>query len=299
MSSPALSVVIPSVNGYGDLRGCLAALMANAREVPLELLVVERCGHAVREQVRRDFPAARVIEVDTSVTIPAMRALAFDAATAPAVAVIEDHVIVPEGWARRMLEALGDGSAQIVGGGVDNAATSTVLDWGAFLCEYSHCLPPLAAGQVEWLTGNNVIYPKSLLDRFQAVTHAGRWENALHDAMKGAGIRLVCHPDIVVGHKKHYTFGEYLSQRYLYARSYAGARVAGAPAARRLAYGAAAFLLPPLLFYRTVRRIVSKGRYRGWLIKSLPLIGIFVIAWGAGEVVGYWTGPGDSLSRVC
>jgi hypothetical protein len=54
-----------------------------------------------------------------------------------------------------------------------------------------------------------------------------------------------------------------------------------------------------LLFYRTVSRIMRKGRYRGWLLKSIPLISVFVVAWGLGEVTGYWRGAGNSLSRVC
>jgi glycosyltransferase involved in cell wall biosynthesis len=298
MSGPELSVVVPSVNGYADLRDCLTALEQNNPGVRVEIIVVERCGEPVRGEVRRAFPAARLINVDPSVTIPAMRALAFAAATAPAVAVIEDHVIVPPGWARQMIAAIG-GADRIVGGAVENAATGTVLDWAAFLCEYSHCLPPLPAGEAEWLTGNNVTYPRALLDRYRAVVAEGRWENVLHDAMRRDGVPLVCHPEIVVGHKKHYTFGEYLSQRYLYARSYAGARVSGAPVAKRAAYGLAAFVLPPLLFYRTVNRILKKGRHQNWLLKSLPLIAVFVVAWGAGEVVGYWAGAGDSLGRVC
>jgi hypothetical protein len=298
MPRPELSVVIPSVNGYSDLAGCLAALRREAGTVRLELLVVERCGPSVRQQVRDAFPEARLIEVGISVTIPEMRALAFDAAEAPAVAVIEDHVIVPAGWARRLLEALG-GQERVVGGSVENSATETLLDWAAFLCEYSHCLPPLPSGPVAWLTGNNVVYPKALLDRYRVAVHAGRWENYLHETLRADGVPLICHPEIVVGHKKHYTFGEYLSQRYLYSRSYAGARVIGATPARRFAYGVAAMALPPLLFYRTVIRITSKGRYRGWLVKSLPMIAVFVIAWGWGEAVGYWRGAGDSLSKVC
>jgi hypothetical protein len=297
-TSPELSVVIPSVNGYADLGGCLDALQAEGRHVRLELIVVERCGPAVRRLVRDAQPSVKLIEVDASVTIPQMRAIAFDAATAPAVAVIEDHVIVPPGWARQLLSALGTGG-KAIGGSVENAATGTVLDWAAFLCEYSHCLRPMQAGAVDWLTGNNVVYPKALLERYRAVVGEGRWENALHDAMRRDGIPLVCAPEIVIGHKKHYTFGEYLSQRYLYARSYAGARLEGAPAWRRAAYGGAAMLLPPLLFYRTVARIVSKGAHRDWLVKSLPLIAVFVLAWGWGEVVGYTAGAGDSLRKVC
>jgi hypothetical protein len=297
-TTPELTVVIPSVNGYGDLGGCLAALERERDGVGLELVVVERCGPEVRARVREAFPAARVIEVDPSVTIPQMRARAFDAATAPAIAVIEDHVIVPRGWARRLLDEMGSGG-KFVAGSVENAATETVLDWAAFLCEYSHCLPPMPGGAVEWLTGNNVVYPKALLERYRPVVAEGRWENALHDAARRDGVPLICVPGIVVGHKKHYTFGEYLSQRYLYARSYAGARLEGAPAWRRAAYGLAALALPPLLFYRTLSRIFAKRVHRDWLLKSTPLILVFVLAWGWGEVVGYTLGAGDSLRKVC
>ena len=41
----------------------------------------------------------RVLEAAPETTIPDLRAMAFAAATGRSVAVIEDHVIVPEGWA--------------------------------------------------------------------------------------------------------------------------------------------------------------------------------------------------------
>ena len=110
---------------------------------------------------------------------------------------------------------------------------------------------------------------------------------------------MVLRPEIGVGHKKHYTVGEYLSQRFLYARSYAGERVKEMPLAKRLAIGGAAFALPPLLMYRTVARVLAKRRYRMQLLLSIPLLVLFILSCTAGEVVGYWAGPADSLSRVC
>lgn len=295
---PELSVVVPSVNGLGDVIGCLDALAAERSSVELEVLVVDRCGESVRTEVGRKHPWARVIAVDAGTTIPQMRALAFEAVTAPAVAVIEDHVIVPRGWARALLDAQKE-TAAVVGGAVDNAATDRLVDWAAFLCEYSHCLPPLPAGRADWLTGNNVVYRRDLLQRYRTVIEAGKWENHLHDAFKRDGVPLVCRPEIVVGHKKHYTVGEYLSQRYLYARSYAGERVKEAPLSRRIAYGIAAFALPPLLLWRTVSRVSKKRPYRAHLLRSLPLLTLFVGSWSLGEVVGYWAGPSDSLAKVC
>ncbi|MGQ0539520.1 MAG: glycosyltransferase [Gemmatimonadaceae bacterium] len=297
MVQVALSVVVPSVNGRSDLEGTLEALDAECAETPLDVIVVDRVGEPLRELVRQLYPHVRVLAVADRTTIPQMRAAAFAAARAPAVAVIEDHVIVPRGWARALLTAL-DGARRVVGGSVENAATDSVVDWAAFLCEYSHCIRPLPSGEVTWLTGNNVVYPVQLLREFGETIAEGGWENRLHDAMRRAGVALVCHPNIVVGHKKHYTFGEYFSQRYLYARSYAGARVAGRPALTRVGYAVAAIALPPVLMWRTVSRVVSKGRHRGELLRSLPFIALFVLAWAAGEIVGYARGAGDSLARV-
>jgi hypothetical protein len=239
-----------------------------------------------------------LIPAGAGTTIPDLRAMAFEQARGESVAVIEDHVIVPAGWATALLGAQARGE-DVVGGSVDNAATERLVDWAAFLCEYSQLLPPLAEGPVEGLTGNNTVYRRGLLERHRETTRAGRWENYLHDALRRDGVVLYQRPEIKVGHKKHYTVWEYLSQRYLYARSYAGARVAGAPVARRLLYGAAAFALPPVLFLRVVRTVWGKGRHRGELIRSLPLLALFVSSWGLGEVVGYWFGPGDALSKVC
>jgi glycosyl transferase family 2 len=297
VTRPGLSVVVPSVNGLDDLLGCLAALEAQRADVSLEVLVVDRCGEAVRREVRAQYPGVRLLVAAADATIPAMRAQAFAAATMPMVAVIEDHVIVPQGWARALLDAQ-QAAATVVGGSVVNAATERLVDWAAFLCEYSHCIPPLTAGETEWLTGNNVVYPRELLERYRPVVEAGGWENRLHDSFRRDGIRLVCRPEIEVGHKKHYSVGEYLSQRYLYARSYAGVRFPNASLPARAAYSAAAVALPPILFARTVSRVVSKGRHRAELVRSLPLLALFVTAWAAGEIVGYLAGPGNALSKV-
>jgi len=297
MSAAELSVVVPSVNGWGDLDGCLAALEAQRTDVALQVLLPERCGADVRAKVAAKYPWVTVMPVSAEITIPQMRAAAFDVATAPSVAVIEDHVIVPGGWATAMLDARR--TAQVVGGGVMNMATDRLVDWAAFLCEYSHMLPPLPVGENPWITGNNTVYAAELLQRHREATHAGRWENHLHEVVRATGVPLIFRPDIVVGHKKHYTVWEYLSQRYLYARSYAGARAIEGGTGRRAAYAAASLALPPLLLWRTVSRSLRKEVAKSLVWRSLPLTVLFVIGWSAGDVAGSWLGAGDSLSKVC
>lgn len=295
--TPALSVVVPSVNGWRDLEGCLAALEQERRSLPLEVLVPERCGQSVRNAVVQRYPWVRLLPVPTGTTIPRMRALAFADARAPTVAVIEDHVLVPPGWAHQMVAARSDG-VRVVGGGIVNAATEQTVDWAAFLCEYSHLLAPLTAGPAEWLTGNNTAYDRTLLEECQDVVEAGLWEDVLHQAFRKRGVVLWCRPDIVAHHKKHYTVGEYVSQRFLYARAYAGARVRGTSLGHRLASGLLALALPPVLLTRIVSRIWRSGAHRAELGRSLPLLAVFVVAWGLGEMVGGWFGEGDALGKV-
>jgi GT2 family glycosyltransferase len=296
-SAVALSVVVPSVNGFADLERALTALTREAEAAAVEILVVDRCGDRVRARVRERFPGASLIIVPAETTIPAMRSVAFAAARGRSIAVIEDHVVVPPGWATAMLEA--QRTSPVVGGAIENAATDTIIDWAAFFCEYSHCLPPLRPGPSDWLPGNNVVYRRDVLERYRDRLSSDQWENHLHALMRADGIDLICRPDIVVGHRKHYSMTEYLSQRYFYARSYAAGRVADAAFGRRIACGLASAALPPILLWRIVSRVLAKRRYRAELVRAVPLIAVFVCAWAAGEAIGSWFGAGDSLRKVC
>ena len=295
--NPQLSVVVPSVNTPVDVLDCMQHLERQRDEVDLQVIVVERQGARTRDLIRTRFPWVDMIEVDDDSTIPGMRATAFERARGDVVAVIEDHVMVPDGWARQMLRAMEQADG-VVGGSVDNAATTSLLDWAAFLCEYSHLITPIQEGEVDWLAGNNVAYKRPLLERFSSAAQNDKWENFLHDRMREGGIRLICRPEITVGHKKHYAFREYVAQRYYYSRSYAGARVAGASRLKRFVYGAGSVVLPPLLYWRITRTVWRKGRYRKQLLLSLPLMAVFVAAWGIGEGVGYLFGAGEALKKV-
>jgi len=295
--SPLLSVVVPSVNGWSDLEYCLRALEAERATVPIEVLVPERCGPSVREAVARTFGEARVMPVARDASIPAMRALAFAHATAPTVVVIEDHVAVTQGWAAKFVAARAAG-ARVIGGGIENAATSRTVDWAAFLCEYSHAVAPQKAAPAEAIAGNNTAYDRRLLEELHEVVARGRWEDVLHDELRRRGEILWHRPDIIAHHKKHFTVLGYVSQRFLYSRSYAGTHAAGRGAARRALMGVSALGLPPVLLARIMNRTWRGRTHRAQLLRSLPLLLPFVVAWSIGETVGWWFGPGDALSRV-
>jgi glycosyltransferase involved in cell wall biosynthesis len=293
---PQLSVIVPSVNGFAYLEPCLAALAAQEGGVRLEVLVADRLGEELRRRVAQRFPDVRILPAPSGTTIPQLRALALRNASAPSVAVIEDHVMVPPDWARRMLEARRQG-AQVVGGGVAYAATDRLVDRAAFFCEYGHMLGELPEGPAEWLTGNNTVYDRELLaSRVDLIEKS--WEDRLHSALREAGVTLVSRPDIVVGHDMHYTVLDYFAQRYLYSRSFSGARSRQMGAAKRVVFAGATVLLPPILLRRIVGSVWRHPAHRADLIRSLPAIALWTLAWAAGDAVGFLFGPGTSLQQV-
>lgn len=295
---PDLSVIIPAVNGPEILSECLQAIRQNAEGGPgIEIVVIERCGERVRSVIDRLAPQALVRSVPSHTSIPEMRAIGFATATGAVIAVIEDHNVVPANWATRISEAFGTGS-DVVGGSVFNAATTTTVDWAAFFCDYSDVINPASGKAVERLTGINVAYRREIIERYSSLLSRGRWEDDYHDAMRRDGVALTCVPEIAVGHKMHYRMAEYLSQRYLYSRSYAGIRTGQLTVAGRALGAVRSLLLPPILFSRIVRRVLVARRHQRELLKSLPFLMVFVCAWAAGESVGYVLGPGDSLARV-
>lgn len=296
MPDTAISVVVPCTNDISDFRASVGALLAQDGPLP-EVVAVERLGSDFAATVRSEFPQVKLLSAPEGTTIPELRAIGIRAASGEVVGVLEDHVIVPPHWTRSMIGEIEAGS-DVVAGPVDNMATETLIDWAAFLCEYSAVLPPLNDGPSDWLPGNNTTYRRAVLEKYDALLGDGRWENHLHDRIKAEGGALTLRNDIISGHKMHYTFWLYFSQRFLYSRSFAGMRVKDESLPKRLMMGLMAFALPPLVFYRVVRNVTAKGRHVGELKRSLPLLLPFSLSWGAGEVVGYWFGAGRSLSKV-
>ena len=105
MTGVALSVVIPSVNGWDDLGPCVAAATALRDVDGCEILVADRVGAAVRRPLRDRYPKVRILEAEPGTTIPRLRAMAFREARGDVIGVIEDHVLLPDDWGHRMLAA--------------------------------------------------------------------------------------------------------------------------------------------------------------------------------------------------
>ncbi len=296
--SQRLSVVIASVSGFPSLKDCLGSLSQQSGVDELEVIVANRCADDLGKVLRQKSPWVKLIEAPPHTTIPQLRALAFREASGDIVAVLEDHCIAEKDWALRMIAAH-EGDYPVIGGSIENAACERLVDWAAFFCEYSQAMKPVPEGEVDAVPGNNVSYKRWVLEQFRKDLEAGEWDFVLHEHIKNGNIPLYSIPSITVYHKMSASLEWYISQKFHFARSYAGMRFVDARWLQRAVYGTGAFFLPILLLGRIVPCVWNKRKHRRELLLSLPFLSMLLLSWALGEVVGYFFGGGSSPTKVC
>ena len=297
LHKPKLSVVIASVNGMPIIGECLESLQQQAGVDEIEVVVANRRGHGVGMAIRENYPGVKLIEAHPQTPIPHLRALAFRETVADVVAVLEDHCIVEPDWARRMIEAQ-RGDYPVIGGSVENAACDRLADWAFYFCEYSQAMKPMPEGEVEDIVGNNTTYKREVLERFWHHIENGVWDSILHKHMRIAHLPLYAIPSITVHHKMSASLPWFITQKYHFARAFAGTRFDGSARLRRTVYGACAVFLPFILAQRIALRVWRKGAHRREFLLSFPILMLLLLSWGVGEAIGYMFGPGSSEAKV-
>ena len=211
-------------------------------------------------------------------------------------AILEDHGRVAPDWAASVLEAH-RGPWGAVGGVVENGR-SGLVNWAVFFCEYTPYMAPVVEGEAADLPGNNIAYKRPHLMRHAHVLACGKWESWINDRLRVDGIALASTNAMVVHHIKPFRLGDFLVQRYHFARSYAGMRRVDQSPARRLVYGFGSLALPALLMARITRTVVQKWRHLRQFALASPLVALFLTVGAVGEMIGYLFGPGSSLEKV-
>lgn len=299
---PTVSVLIGLVSTEDRERifETLAALESQDIACSYEVLLIDRMRDEISARIAGTYPHVRMIPCPRTMTLPAMRTLGLEQSHGALIVVTEDHCIPPPSWLRGFDDAFRRHPEVLaVGGPISNGATATVFDWANFLCEYLEFLPPLEAGPTSRLPGMNIAYRRTALAVLpNEVLTGGFWESTVHPSLAAQPGRLRCAPAVTVNHRKQFSVRLFLVQRYLYSRYFAGTRLIGRSALRRLGMAAASLALPALLVVRVTRTM--RRRRLSWRLAAatLPwLLGFYVI-WAVGECVGSLAGPGTALQRI-
>jgi hypothetical protein len=144
----------------------------------------------------------------------------------------------------------------------------------------------------------NVSYDRRAIETMQPLLDEGRWESWLHPHLAEEGFEFWADPDVVLDHIMRFDVPFFLSQRWHYARSHAGARNPEMGLKGRLVYFLGSPLIVPLMYLRTARAVAGRPLRLPRFLLATPLILLYLGTWAAGEATGYALGGGRSLLKV-
>lgn len=295
--APQISVVIASIVGEPFIDDCLASVFAQEAPPAFEVIVVDCRGAENVARLRSRFPAVRFVELPARESVPRLRRIGVEHATADIVAIVEEHCVVAPNWLATVSRTL-TRDYGVVGGPILDDGYARIQDWVTYFIEYGSWLPPWSDGPTSFVNGANVAYRRDLLMAHRAMLDDGYWEATLHPTLLTEGMRFRSVPAMAVRHRGPFDYFYYLRQRYWFSRAYAGSRSGSVSRAGRLAYLMAAPVVPVLLLARLATRVVRKRHRVGRFVLSLPLLFVALCVYAAGEWMGYAFGAGRALMEV-
>ena len=299
-AAPALSVILGVQGTFATVRRTVRHLRAQTVQERIELILIWTSDAEV------DVPALelggffswRVEKIHANSSVATANAAGVRLASAPIVALSEDHSFPEPGWAEALIQAHARGYAA-VGPEIANANPGSVVSCCDYLIGYGPWMSPSPAGEASFLPGHNSSYNRDELlaygSRLESMLEA---ETVLHFDLTRRGRRLFLEPRARAAHLNFALWRVWLPVQYHCGRVFAGSRAAQWPLLRKAFYSAASPFIPAVRLVRIVRELLKPDRPRHLIPRLLPALAVGLVCDGAGQMVGYLAGAGRSPDRV-
>jgi glycosyltransferase involved in cell wall biosynthesis len=298
--SPHLSVIVITPDHYRTIRNTIRRLRAQTIREQLEVVIVAPSSDQLEldESEMEGFLQFRIVEIGSLRSTAEARAVGIRRASAPIVALVEDHVFPARDWAEALVKTH-QGPWAAVGPVMANANPHSLVSWANLLIEYAPWLDPSSGGIADHLPGHNSTYKRQVLldygDQLEAMLEV---ESVLHWDLRAKGHQLYLESKARTFHQNFSSPLPSLSLRFQGGRLFASSRARPWPIWRRVLYAGGAPLIPLVRSLRIVRELYRPGRPRHLLPRVLPALMAGLIVDGVGEMVGYAFGPGQAMARL-
>jgi hypothetical protein len=282
LSEPTVTVVIGSNAPPQRLEACLAALEPQLDE-GVEVRVYE--GEPSPPSLGERFAWAKIVPAPGAL-VPYQWRDGIDAASGEVVALTISQMIPAPDWIAVMRAQ--HASHDAVGGSIDPGPGLRLVDWAEYFCRYSRDMRPFAPSDHVDLAGDNAAYKRSALEAIRESTREGFWEPVAHPALKRNGITLWHTPEPVVFQGRSAGFASFARQRLEHGRLYGHQRGADFSTGRNAIGVLAAPVVPFLMTLRALRDVFGKGRFRGRVLVTLPIIFSLNVVWAYAEARGHF-----------
>jgi hypothetical protein len=266
----------------------------------MELLVVAASEKMVRDAKDGEldgfgrfefvFTGASIENVDRAA------AFAVPRATAPVVALVEDHVYPEPEWAERIIAAH-RGDWAVVSPTILNANPRSMLSWTNLLIAYGPSTEPNYSGEKTALPGHNITVKTHLLKQYGdgLADKLVRGGGLLED-LQEKGHRLYLESSARLAHANPSRVAPTIELRFCAGRLYGHTRAVENDwtPLHRFLYVAGGLLIPFLRLTRFREEFFSLGRRAELTPKVYPALFFGLLMDALGQMAGYALGPGNS-----
>jgi hypothetical protein len=276
---------LAGVNVRATLPQWLAAFESQTAGDATELLVALAADDACVRDLQRTHHFEIVLG-DADVLVPQLWGLAMAHARGAIIVVTISACVPSKDWLAAIVRAHQTDHAA-VGGVIELPHSATWVERAIHLVRYTPYLPPLAAGLVEEIAGDNGTYKRApLTELLPAIERDGFWEPEIHRRLRASGEGLWLAPDIGVVFIGSHSIAGFSRQRFRHGRAHGRARAASRAFGYRASRALLAPLVPSVMLARALGSLRTKGRLDTPALMAAPLALWFFACWAAGEAVG-------------
>ena len=301
-TSPAdMSVVIVTPDVYETIAKTMRHVRTQSVRRRLEVVVVApKAADVVLDpaDTADTFAAVRVVEAGPIRSLAHGNAVGIRAATAPIVALLEDHSYPDPKWAEYTLERHREPWAAVAPV-LDNPNPRSAISWADFLVSFSTWSSPRPSGPIDHLPTHNGAYKRDVLsgygaDELEMLLQA---EIVLHWELQAKGHTFYLESRARVFHMNFERLTSFLQVQFHAGRVFATVRSRPWRLWRRAVYAVGSPLIP------VVRLRWVRGQLRARGNPTVPR-GVFpalvlgLAASAAGELAGFTFGLGAAIDKL-
>lgn len=262
-SEPIVSVIVPCYNSERTIRACLTAILNQRTSVPFEVIVVDSSVDRTPHIVETEFPAARLIHLESRTFAGAARNIGVRATKAPLCLMIDSDCIANPDLIERMVARHGETELAAVGGSLRNGTPKSLSGWTGYLLEFKEFIPNAPMRDVSTVPTANVTYRRETLEHF-GYFDDDMWlsEDVLFNwKIHSSGKRILFDPAIEVTHLNRTGWKEVLSYQVSLGQCSAEARRRGGlPGDVLLRHPALIALMPFVRLLRAAQWLAKMDR---------------------------------------
>ncbi len=295
--APSLAVILVTPDTYETVRETVEALRRQTIRAQVEVIIVGPANgvSSLDPAAADDFWRLHAVELAAIESRGAAYAAGIRAASAPVVALGEDHSFPAPGWAEALLAAH-RGPWAAVGPAVANANPESLIAWADYLINYGPWRAPARSGVVEHLPGHNSSYKRALLLAYGPdLDWLLEAESVLHWDLRANGHQLYLAGEATTAHLNFGRSSTWMTVAFYNGRLFAATRAQNWSRPRRWLYAGGSPLIPFIRFARIARSVRQPP---GAPLRALPLVFFGLAVDGLGQGLGYAAGAGDTSPKL-